>query len=182
MNRENYGKIVEGKKPKKLTEEQIQNHQEKMEKFREAIAKRKKNGYKMKYFSEPDELVKAIDEYLDAIKEAGLFPTEKGLMLFLDCSDTWYYAVMQIGDERSEILRKFQIYVSEYLNQSGLSGNSNTIFSIYYLKSQLKQYDQPAEQTFNINLNSAKPSITSDDLLGIVESTPIEVDYTEVEE
>lgn len=173
-----------GMKPS-MSEQDKRTHMDRMKEFRKEAEKRR--GFKTKYFSNPQELVAAVDEYLDAINKIGLFPTEAGLCTFLDCSWSWYKAVYEMGDERSEVLRKFAMFCAEYVNQSGLSGESNTIFSIYYLKSKMGQYDSPDSHTINVNLNQQfKPyaceEISAEKFSELMDSVPIEIDFQEIEE
>lgn len=169
---------VKGREPKGITKEQIAEHNKKMAGFYAAI--KANRGFKDKYFSTPESLVEAIDGYIACVMTNGLFPTETGLMLYLDCTDSWYYAVQAMDDERSAVLKKYRQYVGEFLNQSGLAGGSNTIFSIYYLKSKMQQWDQPTEQTINLNIGSQR-AISPGDLLQLAQGTPVEADFTEVE-
>ena len=177
---------VTGKAPKKMTKEEISTHQDRMEKFRQRASKNR--GLSQKFFSNPDNLTKAIDEYLIAIKDIGLFPTEGGLMIFLDVSASWYNGVIASGDERAEVLLKFRDFASEYVNQSGLVGETNTIFSIYYLKSKMGQYDTPDSHTININVNDNMPMFerrctNGHQLKELISSTPIEIDdFQEIKE
>lgn len=174
-------RLVKGREPKGITKEQIAQHNLNMARYYAAI--KANRGFRDKYFASPENLIEAIDGYLECIKESGLFPTENGLMLYLDCTATWYYAVMQqMNDERADILKKYNSYVSEFLNQSGLIGGSNTIFSIYYLKSRMQQWDTPTEQTLNINFGASTFNGNPADVVRLVESTPVEVDYTEVDD
>lgn len=170
---------IKGREPKGITKEQIDEHNKKMSGFYAAI--KANQGFKDKYFASPDSLVEAIDGYIACVKENGLFPTETGLMLYLDCTDSWYYAIQAMdNDERSVVLKKYRQYVGEFLNQSGLAGGSNTIFSIYYLKSKMQQWDAPTEQTINLNIGTQQ-AISPSDLLSLAQNTPIEAEYTEVD-
>lgn len=170
-------RIVKGREPKGITPEQVEGHNNKMKGFYEAI--KANRGFKEKYFSSPDELLEAIDGYTECIRKNGLFPTEMGLVLYLDCTPNWYYAVLQQNDERSQILEKYRQYISEFINQSGLLGTSNTIFSIYYLKSRMQQYDMPSETTINLNIGPQRP-FSPADCMDAIECTPIE-DYKEID-
>lgn len=169
-----------GRKPKELnlTEEQRKAHALNMARYHAAI--RANRGFREAIFSTPESLTAKIDEYIALMCQTRQTPTENGFMTFADCEKTWYYATMAQNDERAEILRKYRQYVDEYINQAGLMGASNTIFSIYYLKSKMQQWDAPTEQTINLNIG-AQQAISPGDLLQLAQNTPIEAEYTEVD-
>jgi hypothetical protein len=133
-------------------------------------------GFETKIMADPNELVSAIDEYISSVEEIGLFPTFNGLSLFCNISSDTLYAMENLGDERSSILKKYRAYISEFFNQSGLTSSTNPVFSIYYGKSVLGQSDQ-APIDVNVNFNGPKPAYEPDKIEDMIQLAP--EDYKE---
>lgn len=124
----------------------------------------------------PEQLNDEIDNYIDFCSETGLFPTVNGLQMYMGVNDMWVYSHIVAGDEYGEILERFQRFVSEVMNQSGLAGESDRVFTIYYAKSKLKEYDTPSEMTINVN----QMQKSNQDFLEVLENTPT-IEYIDVE-
>ncbi len=129
-------------------------------------------------FNTPEELERYIDNYIELCHANGLFPTENGLAFYLGISPTKYRAYLMADSWQGEILELYRLFVSETINQAGLTGTSDRVFSIYFLKSKMQEWDQPTEMT--ININSTK-KLKTDDMLDVMNSTPvIETTFKEV--
>jgi len=120
--------------------------------------------------TDTDEFIHSIDEYVDFVNRIKLYPSVQGLCLYLDISDSTFYAIENLGDLRSEIIKKYKLYISEFFNQSGLAQSTNPAFSIYYGKSVLGQSDQ-TPMTLNVNIgqqNAIQPAEIQD----VIQLTP----------
>lgn len=139
---------------------------------------KKSGGFRKRAFNDQEELLGYVNEYIDICHEIGIYPTENGLIMYLGVGSSYYYAMLQAGGWQSEIFEYFRRYVSEVLNQAGLSGQTNTRFSIYYLKSKMQEYDVPTN--FTVNVNNVLNNKNIEDMTNILNNTPIDVDYKEI--
>jgi hypothetical protein len=156
------------KQLKNLKGEELKAHNQRMGTFWNEC--KKNRGFQTKIMADPNELICAIDEYVSSVESIGLFPTFNGLSLFCDINSDTLYAMENLGDARSAILKKYRQYISEFLNQSGLTSSTNPIFSIFYAKSVLGQSDQ-VPMTLNVNIgqqNAIQPAEIQD----VIQLTP----------
>lgn len=142
-------------------------------------------GMHQKLFRDADTLVQTIDAYLAAANRIGLMPTKSGLCLYVDISADTYNAYKYSGTDCSEVLQKFEFFISEFFNQSGLNMSTNPAFPIYFGKSVMGQSDQP--DTIKIQHSFATPylHIPIETAMATISGTPCEpiddVKYTEVD-
>lgn len=140
--------------------------------------------FKPREFKTREELVDLIEKYMEVCEEKELYPTENGLMLYLGISIPMYYAYMKAGDWRGEIFGMFRRLVSESVNQAGLHGESDRVFSIYYLKSKMQEYDQPSQININLNVGN-QATMSTNEMMDIInngmkmDEDYIDVDYNE---
>lgn len=167
------------KKNQAVNTESLLDHNKSMADFYRNCAKYKNDN---KSPIDTDTLVKAIDGYIEYISGTPVMPTMGSLALYLGISTRALDKYMNNpADERGEVLRSFKTFVSEYHNQAGLTGASNTLFEIYYLKSKMGQLDQPNERTLNINVGNGMRFEKASELAELIEDTPIEVtDYKDM--
>jgi len=156
------------KQLKNLKGEELIAHNQRMGNFMQEC--KKNRGFQTRIFSNAEELVSAIDAYIGTVLKIGLFPTYNGLSLFCDINLDTLYAMENLGDARSEILKKYRQYISEFFNQSGLTSSTNPIFSIFYAKSVLGQSDQQP-MTLNVNIGQ-QSSYQPAEIESVVQLTP----------
>lgn len=169
-------KIHPQKGKKNLKQEELKLHSQKMLSFIKEVSTRRKKGWCTKALADIDEFINSIDDYIECITKLGLFPTIQGLCLYLDVSESTFYAIENLNDERSDVIKKYRLYITEFFNQSGLAQSTNPVFSIYYGKSVLGQSDQ-VPLDVNVHMDN-KPTFEPDKIESIIELTPD--DYKDV--
>lgn len=127
-------------------------------------------------FATPKRVLIAIDAYLEACELYRIVPTLRSFAIFLHLPSIQYY--INLSDERGDILRTFRDFVNENLNQQGLNGKKNATFTMYYLKSMAKQYDQPDKTQIEINVGQNVPFALNDPTGGF---GAIDAEWTDVE-
>lgn len=157
--------------PKNLKGEELKAHNQRMGKFMGAC--KKNRGFSTQIITDSKMLISKIDEYIATVEGIGLFPTMTGLALYCDIDINTLYALEKLSDERSQVIKKYRTYISEFFNQSGLTSSTNPIFSIYYGKSVLGQSDQ-APIDINVNMGSQSQAILPEDAENIINLTPEE--------
>ena len=129
-------------------------------------------------FDSPERIMVAIDAFLDLCEQKNLVPSMRLFALFCSVSYGTLLNYLKLNDERGLILRSFNDFILENINQIGFSGKKNTTFTMYYLKSVGKQYDQPDKHTFDINVGTSRPLSLDDPTGGF---GAIDVDWKDAE-
>lgn len=145
------------------------------------IESRKKRGWNTKVWEDDAALAQAVEDYKAFVLQLRLYPTIEGLSLWLDITRETYYAMLNINDNRSYILKKYKNFLDDFSAQNIASTEGNPGGNIYLDKSRLGYSDQPAEQTINLNIGTQQ-AVSPSDLLQLAQNTPIEAEYTEVDD
>jgi len=140
------------------TPEFVKDHNSKMFKLYEIGYMNQQLPMDKRPFKTADGLKKAMMDYLSLMVELEIFPTEAGFIIYLGCSPSTYYGILMTeSDPRAGVLELFRCCISEHINQAGLSSASNTLFTIFYLKSKMGQTDQLTDGGTNLNINIHSP-------------------------
>lgn len=158
---------------------------EKMAVFITEVNRRKpfNKGLKARAWADTEDLETAVNDFMAFTLSMEIRPYVEGLCIWLGIDKGTYNAILTCGDERSEILKQFELTLGFLSAQAIATVEGNPVGDIYLDKSRLGYTDQH-EQTLNINVNPTQNLTTSAaELSAIVANTPDDyVDVTEYEE
>lgn len=140
-------------------------------------------GLAARAWADTEALDSAVGEFFDFTLSMEIRPYVEGLCIWLGIDKGTYNAILTCGDERSKILKQFELTLGFLSAQAIATVEGNPVGDIYLDKSRLGYTDQH-EQTLNINVNPTQNLTTSAvELSQIVSNTPDDyVDVTEYEE
>lgn len=158
---------------------------EKMAVFIGEVNKRKftNKGLAARAWADTEALENAVGEFMTFVLSMEIRPYVEGLCIWLGIDKGTYNAILTCGDERSAVLKQFELTLGFLSAQAIATVEGNPVGDIYLDKSRLGYTDQH-EQTLNINVNPTQNLTTSAvELSQIVSNTPDDyVDVTEYEE
>lgn len=140
-----------------------------------------KGKYCTKAWDDPKQLENALMEYQLFILDEKMYPTVENVCIWLGISKETYYSILNVGDERTPVLKQFRLWLEDFSAQMIAGTEGNPGGNIYLDKSRMGFTDQPLEKTLNLNIGGGgmMPISITDDFAG---GFPIDAEFEEIDE
>lgn len=138
--------------------------------FAKTSARDKSLGWRTKRFTDPDDLQRETDDFVNYCLEREIIPTWNMFAVWMDCDVQTLYAEENLSSECAGVLKKLRNRLFTILEQFSMQTEGNPAAPIFHEKAQYGLSDQ---QPLDINIHTDSQKQLSDrEAANMIELTP----------